>query len=123
MIASMLSERTKTRLRDIIEDTARISSFIDDMTLDDFLSNERTLFAVERLLQRITEAAIQIDREDIEQLGVDVPVAQMRGLGNRLRHEYRDLDRKVVFEIARIEIPALAIEAEIALSADLTYDR
>ena len=116
----MLSERTKRRLGDIIDDARRIDVFLEGMTLDDFLASERTLFAVERLLQRITEAAIQIDPADAERLGGDFPVGKMRGLGNRLRHEYADLDRAMVFEIARIEVPALAVVAEIALSSDMT---
>ena len=115
----MLSDRTRERLRDIIEDAGRIDVFLDGMTLNDFLASERTLFAVERLLQRITEAAIQIDPTDIQHLRADLPIGKMRGLGNRLRHEYRDLNRAVVFEIARSEVPALAVAAEIALSSDI----
>jgi hypothetical protein len=118
----MLSERTKERLRDIIEDAGRVGAFLDGMTLADFLASERTLFAIERLLQRITEAAIQIDPADIERLRADLPIAQMRGLGNRLRHEYRDLNRAIVFEIAQREVPALAVAAEIALSVDTPDD-
>ena len=115
----MLSERTRERLRDIIEDAGRIDVFLEGMTLNDFLASERTLFAIKRPLQRITEAAIQIDPADIEHLGADLPIGQMRGLGNRLRREYRDLNRAVVFEIARSQVPALAVVAEIALSGDM----
>ena len=113
----MLSERSADRLRDVIEDATRIETFIDNMTLAEFLASERTVFAVERLLQRITEAAIQIGAADAALIGPGFPIAQMRGLGNRLRHEYRDLDRAVIFEIARIEVPALATAAELALSS------
>ena len=116
----MFSERTRERLRDIVEDTRRIDVFLEGMTLDDFLANERTLFAVERLLQRITEATIQIDPADAERLDHVVPFGKMRGLGNRLRHEYRDLDRAVVFDIARVEVPALGAAAELALDSDIS---
>lgn len=111
----MLSERTANRLRDIGEDAIRIGVFIDDMTLTDFLASERTIFAVERLLQRITEAAVQIDPAEVRLIGEGLPVAQMRGLGNRLRHEYRDVDRSVIFDIARIEVPAVRAAVELAL--------
>ncbi len=116
----MFSERTRERLLDIVEDTRRIGIFLDGMTLDGFLASERTLFAVERLLQRITEATIQIDPADADHLSDIVPFSKMRGLGNRLRHEYRDLDRAIVFDIARIEVPALGTAAEIALESDMT---
>jgi uncharacterized protein with HEPN domain len=115
----MLSERTIGRLCDIVEDARRIQIFIDGMTLHDFLADERTLFAVERLLQRITEAAVQIDPGDAERLSTDLPVAKMRAFGNRLRHEYRDLDRAVAFDIARTDVPALAAAAEVALGTEV----
>jgi uncharacterized protein with HEPN domain len=114
----MLSRRTWNRLRDIEEDARRIDSFIEGMTLSDFIANERTIFAVERLLQRITEAAVQIEPEDAAKLGPNFPIAQMRALGNRLRHEYRYIDRSVVFDLARIEVPALATEIDILLALE-----
>ena len=87
------------------------------MNLSDFLASERTLFAVERLLQRITEAAVQIDPDDMPTISQHLPVAKMRALGNRLRHEYREIDRGVIFDIARIEVPAVAVEAELILDS------
>lgn len=111
----MLSRKTELRLRDIIEDGLRIASFIDGMTLSDFIANERTIFAVERLLQRITEAAIQIDSQEAADFCDPLPIPQMRALGNRLRHEYRDIDRPTVFQIASVEVPAIIVSAELAL--------
>lgn len=112
----MLSKRAQARLPDIIEDAARIAAFLDGMSVPDFIANERTIFAVERLLQRITEAAI-IPAEDAARLGSAFPIAQMHALGNRLRHEYRDIDRATVFNIAQHEVPALSAAAELALES------
>lgn len=114
----MLSERARARLHDIIEDTRRIAVFIDGMSVIDFVADDRTVFAVERALQRITEAAIHIPTEDAAQLGAGFPIAQMRALGNRLRHEYRDIHRPTVFDIASREVPALESAAEIALAPE-----
>ena len=113
----MLSERTRLRLQDIIEDADRIAVFIDGVSLYEFRGDERTLFAIERLLQRITEAAIQIEPADASKLGAHMPVAEMRAFGNRLRHEYRNIDPAVVFDVARINVPSLRAAAELALEA------
>ena len=113
----MLSKRAEARLHDIIEDATRIATFLDDMSVSDFFASERTIFAVERLLQRITEAATHIPAEDAARLGSVFPIAQMRALGNRLRHEYRDIDRATIFDIARREVPVLRAAAERALEA------
>ena len=114
----MLSERVANRLRDIIEDASRIETFLDGQTLSEFLADERTIFAVERLLQRITEAAIRIGSDEAAALGLKMPIAAMRAFGNRLRHEYDNLDRSVVYRIATVEIPSVRVEAEIALDSD-----
>jgi len=111
----MLSRRAMLRLQDIIDDADRIAIFIDGMSLDDFRADERTLFAVERVLQRITEAAIQIEPEDALRVGSDLPVSKMRALGNRLRHEYRHIDIGTIFDIARIEVPLARAAAKSAL--------
>lgn len=111
----MLSRKAVLRLRDIIDDADRIAIFIDGMSLYEFRGDERTLFAVERLLQRITEAAIQIEPDDAVLIGSDLPITKMRALGNRLRHEYRYVDAGIIFDIARIEVPLARAAAELAL--------
>ncbi|WP_341208683.1 HepT-like ribonuclease domain-containing protein [uncultured Sphingomonas sp.] len=115
MTASTLSDRTRSRLRDMVDDADRILGFVDGMTLATFVADERTVFAVERLLQRITEAAVQIAPAEAALLGPDVPVAKMRAFGNRLRHEYRDIARDVIFDLASIEVPLIRAAAERAL--------
>ena len=115
----MFSRRTLLRLQDIVEDADRIEVFIDGMSLNEFIASERTIFAVERLLQRITEAATQIDPAEASQISPSLPVVQMRALGNRLRHEYRDVDRGIIFDIARNEVPIVRAAAELALDADV----
>ncbi len=112
----MPSRRTILRLQDIIDDADRISAFVDGMTLADFIADEKTILAVERLLQRITEAAVQIEPADAARIGAGLPVAAMRALGNRLRHEYRDIDRRIIFEIVRDEVPSLRAAATLALA-------
>jgi uncharacterized protein with HEPN domain len=80
----MPSRRTTLRLRDMIDDADRIAAFIDGMDVGAFAADERTIFAVERLLQRITEAAVQIEPDDAALLGPEVPIAAMRAGGRRL---------------------------------------
>jgi uncharacterized protein with HEPN domain len=109
-------------LLDIVEDARRIEIFTDGMTLSDFVANERTIFAVERLLQRITEAAVQIDPDDMAKLSQSLPIAEMKALGNKLRHEYRYVDRAIVFDLARTDVPALAAEIEVTLALDSEHD-
>ncbi len=111
----MFSERTILFLSDIVEDVDRLLGFVDGMDAQALDADERTLLAVERLFQRITEAVIQIGSEDMARIGPDLPVRNIRGLGNRLRHDYRNIDPALLLRTARIELPALRAAAERAL--------
>jgi uncharacterized protein with HEPN domain len=111
----MFSERTLLFVADIVEDADRLVAFVSGMDAEALGRDERTLLAVERLFQRITEAVIQIGAEDMARIGPDLPVRNIRGLGNRLRHDYRDIDPELLLRTARDELPALRAAAERAL--------
>ena len=46
----------------------------------------------------------------------DQPWGDVRGMGNRLRHAYDRVDLDIVWNTARIRVPALATEARRALA-------
>lgn len=92
----------------------RIAAFIAGMDLDAFRADERTIFPVERLPQRITEAAIQLGADGAADVS-ELPIVQMRALGNRLRHQCREIDRGVIFDIACNKVPEVCIAAAQAL--------
>lgn len=83
----MPTERPLVRLRDILENIESIQDYTRGLDLAGFLKSRITIDAVERCLSRISEAAAKIG-----------PVAEeilpghdwrgIRGIGNRLRHEY-----------------------------------
>ncbi|TPG20136.1 DUF86 domain-containing protein [Sphingomonas koreensis] len=103
----MFSERERLYLSDIVDDADRLARFVDGLTAEDFAADEKTVLAVERLFQRITEAVIQIGTDAMEQVGQDIPVGRIRAFGNRLRHDYRRIDARIIFDTARDDIPPL----------------
>ncbi|MFN3475687.1 MAG: DUF86 domain-containing protein [Blastomonas sp.] len=104
----MSSSREQDRLQDIIENAEFVASYLDDMTLQQFCGNRMTVDAIERCLQRITEAVIRIGEERIAIIAPDVPFHALRGLGNRLRHEYDMVDHDIIYAAARNDVPRLA---------------
>jgi len=114
-IAWMSSDRTTRRLRSIVDDADQLALFIGDMGLGAFRGDLKTAYAVERLLQRITEAVIQIGDEEMARIAPGIPVARIRAFGNRLRHEYERIDRDQVFAIASDDVPELRAAASRAL--------
>ena len=56
----MSSDREALRLQDIVENIDRIDSHVEGLDRDRFLTDAKTVDAVERCLQRITETVIKI---------------------------------------------------------------
>ena len=71
--------------------------------------------AVERCIERITEASVRVGPERLARLAPDLPLHQVRGLGNILRHEYDRINPKLIWDTAKVDLPALRAGCEAAL--------
>ena len=103
----MSTEREVLRLHDIVENVARIEGYIAGLDFAGFAANMMTVDAVERCLQRITEAVIKIGPERMAEISPQTPVDAVRGLGNALRHDYDGVDLDVIWQTVRESLPAL----------------
>jgi len=79
-----------------------------------FGEDEKTVSAVERELQKISEAAIRLGT-DAEMLCPGPAWKQIRGMGNWLRHGYDKVDIEIVWTTVERDIPALEIAVQRAL--------
>jgi len=79
-----------------------------------FGEDEKTVSAVERELQKISEAAIRLGK-DAEMLCPGPAWKQIRGMGNWLRHGYDKVDIEIVWTTVERDIPALEIAVQRAL--------
>jgi uncharacterized protein with HEPN domain len=111
----MYSEHVRTRLQDVVEYSDRAASYLGEMSLAEFRADHRTLHAVERCVACITEAVIQIGEDEAGRIWPHVPFRLVRGMGNRLRHEYKGIDARAVYETVHGELPALRADAAQAL--------
>ena len=102
-------------MRDIVENIEAAQSYIAGLSVEDFCRSQITIDAVERCLQRITEAVMKIGEERFAIMAPDVSFHQVRGLGNRLRHEYDILDEEVVYYTVTTSLPALLPRCRTAL--------
>ena len=101
----MPSDVPKERLRDIIHNIDRVRAHLKGMTpgweLDD-----KTRDAVERCLERISEAAKKLGSV-MEERQPQVSWRGIRGLGNVLRHEYDAVDDATIGRIIEQELGPL----------------
>ena len=82
----MPSSKPVDRLREIVENCDRISRHTAGMSFDAYAAHEKTIDAVERCLQRISEAAQRLG-DYVDRLYPEAPWKAARGIGNVLRHE------------------------------------
>ena len=111
----MSSERETLRLRDIVENIDRIVRYTDDVDPEDFGEDQKTVDAVERRLQRITEGAIKIGADRMSESSPSLPWHAVRGLGNLLRHEYDVIDHEVIWKTVTGRLPILRTDCLDAL--------
>lgn len=102
-------------LSDIIENADRIKRHLGTVDREGLADNELLRDAVERCVERICEAAHRLGPMAAE-LMPDQPWGDIRGMGNRLRHAYDNIDLDVLWNAARFNVPALADAARRALT-------
>ncbi|ARJ67192.1 hypothetical protein WV31_16715 [Magnetospirillum sp. ME-1] len=103
----MPSERPAQRLQDIIDSIDDATAFIGGVADTAAINQDRkTLRAVERCFQIISEAAIKLGAE-AERLCPGLPWADIRGIGNPLRHEYDVISPARLWQSIRDDLPPL----------------
>ena len=93
-----------------------IAGYIDDRGFAEFLADRMTRDAVERCLERITEAAVRIGPDRMEKIAPGLPLHEVRGLGNVLRHAYEAIDPKLIWDTVQNDLPPLRAACERALA-------
>ena len=93
-------------LRDIADAIASIKQFTNGIDQATFRADLKTVAAIERKLQVISEAAIRLG-DQAETLCPGLPWRNIRGIGNWLRHQYDSVDVDSVWQTVTDDLPAL----------------
>ncbi|HEV2748455.1 MAG TPA: HepT-like ribonuclease domain-containing protein [Allosphingosinicella sp.] len=110
-------DRSLDWLEHIIENSDRIASYLAGLGLEEFAGDSKTRDAVERCIERITEAAIRLGPDRLAAIAPEVPLRQVRGLGNILRREYDRVNPELIWDTVKNEVPALRQACDAALRA------
>ncbi|MBL0209485.1 MAG: DUF86 domain-containing protein [Holophagaceae bacterium] len=100
----------KLFLQDILDASAKVFSYSNGMTQEEFEANGMAYDAVIRNLEVIGEAAKQIPQE-LRDASPDIPWRMICGFRDHLAHAYFGLDNDTVWEVVSTELPALVAEA------------
>lgn len=93
-------------LRDIADAIAMIETFTSGMNSETFREDPKTVAAVERKLQVISEAAIRLGSA-AESRCPGLPWRDIRGIGNWLRHQYERIELPAIWKTVQSDLPPL----------------
>jgi uncharacterized protein with HEPN domain len=98
-------------IRQMIDAVVKIEKYLDERTFGEFKETDFLFDAVMRQLMIIGEASLRFGpafRRTYDRL----PWAQMKGMRNRIIHEYDGLNERIIWDTCRQDLPALKIALE-----------
>jgi uncharacterized protein with HEPN domain len=112
----MLSESVLAALRDIVYHIDVAGHFVEGPDLVACRNDLRTLYAVTRCLEVISEASRRLP-DEMKVRHPSIAWKNMAGAGNVYRHDYEDVAADQVWEAVKLALPPLrlVIEQELAL--------
>jgi uncharacterized protein with HEPN domain len=100
-----------SRLEDILEAISVIAEYTAGKTFDDYAAERMLRDAVERNVERISEASRHIPK-GLKAKHPEIPWRKVAGIGNILRHAYPIVDDSVVWEVVARDLPLLKAATE-----------
>lgn len=100
----MSNRKASDFVQDILDSIDHIELFTIGFSFEQFTSNYLVNEACLYNIQKIGEAVSKIS-EDIREAESDIPWNQMKGMRNRLIHDYTGTDFQIVWNVITQELP------------------
>jgi len=101
-------------LDDMLDGIAWIERMTTGKSLADFRGDRPLRDAVERNLERISEASRHLP-DAVKDTHPQIPWREVAQIGNILRHAYRRVEPALIWEIVELDLPALRSVVEATL--------
>lgn len=112
-----MSRSLQLYLEDILTSCAKVQRYTLNMSLEDFVADERTYDAVVRNLQIIGEAVKQIPPEVRDQYPA-VEWRKIADLRDILAHAYFSLENETLWDIVQNKVPALQKQKQLIVQQE-----
>jgi uncharacterized protein with HEPN domain len=110
-------EKDLQSLFDMLNSAKLLMGYIEEKTKDDLLGDRLLQDGVIRRLTIIGEASVRVSTKTQQSLP-NVPWRVIRGMRNRLVHEYDDLNISIIWDTIIASVPNLISELEKAVPAE-----
>lgn len=93
-------------VEDIMDAVSKVEKFTRDMEYEDFVRDDKTIFAVIRALEIIGEAVKRLS-PSVKNRYPAIPWKDIAGMRDKLTHEYFGVNLKMIWDTVKQDIPAL----------------
>ena len=107
----MHSEKESGALRDILRNIKLAEQFARDHTVETLQADEKTLYAVVRSLEIISEASRRVS-DDVKSRHPHIEWREMAAAGNVYRHNYEDVTARRVWNTLLVHLAPLRVAVE-----------
>lgn len=101
-----MARKISAVIADMLEAIDGIERAVGRKTFDEFKSDWLLRHGVQRGIEIISEAARHLPDEAIAD-SPDVPWAEIKGMGNVLRHEYHRVSDRIIWNVIGAHLPRL----------------
>ena len=101
-----MSDKSLVVLGKILKYSRDALSYVGDMDYDLFITDSKTLSAVAFALGQIGELAKNVS-DDVQSATPEINWRGMRGLRNRIVHDYENIDSMMLWDVIKTYLPEL----------------
>lgn len=107
----MYEPEDRAYLSDMLDCGRRTIRFVAGYDEARYLADDKTMAAVEHMLQTIGEAAIKVSAR-VTDAHPEIDWFKVKGLRHRIVHDYRRIDHATIWRIATQYVPPLVAQLE-----------
>ena len=111
----MPSKTPAQRLRDIVDNIDAIASFITGIDFHSFRADRKTVYAVTRALEMISQASRRLP-EELKLRHAEIDWIAVAAAGNVYRHEYEAVDEAIIWQTVKSKLDELPQVAAVELA-------
>ena len=96
----------KVRLSHVLDAIGEVEKYLCDVTYEDFLASSEKRFATMKQIEIVGEACSRMS-EELKNKYMEIKWKEINGFRNISIHEYFVVDNKIVWDIAKDDLPVL----------------